>query len=168
MFCTRCVLCCLSWEKNPPFPSPLGGKTVVKSPVSGLLKMWKSWKNGTEISIFVIVSINWYRKEERRERKEEKERWEGAGRETGGGRRKEMDSSHTCAGHEVAVFGIHLSPIAFHFLKCFCLPTNLSTCLETEFQRVWITYWMTWLINAGTMIRDSSLVPVFNSVLLEI
>ena len=168
MFCTRWVLWCLAWEKNPPFPSPLGGNTIVKSPVSGLLKMWKGWKNRTEISISVIVPINWYRKEERKERKEEKERWEGAGRERGGGRRKEMYSSHTRAGHEVAGFGIHLSPIAFHFFKCFCLPTNLSTCLETEFQRVWMTHWMTWLINAGTMIRDSSLVPVFNSVLLDI
>ena len=72
----------------------------------------------------------------KRERKEEKERWEGTARERRGGRRKEMDSSYTCTGQEVAIFGIHLSPLAFHFFKCFCLPTNLSTCLETEVQRV--------------------------------
>lgn len=42
-----------------------------------------------------------------------RERKMGGSRERRGGGGKEMDSSYTCVGHEVAVFSMHLSPLAF-------------------------------------------------------
>lgn len=44
-----------------------------------------------------------------------RERKMGGSRERRGGGGKEMDSSYTCVGHEVAVFSMHLSPLAFPF-----------------------------------------------------